>query len=618
MLRASSAPAALNRIDFTASVELTAAAGAGKRPTFKIHAYDGSPMTVASFYTPVIVDLAGLKAARSKLPILMNHDPEKPIGQADSITIDAKTGIDLAGTITGDDEAAQTIITHARNGFEWQASIGASIQRREFLEAGKTTTVNGRTVTGPLLIARAATLIETSFVSIGADSQSSVAIAAKKGPQTMLQPNTSVASETPTVTTDLQRIEALCSGDWTAAQKPHIAELRGRAILGEIDAAELNAGVLEIIRASRPNIGAKYINSGSGSPGVPDRVIAEAGLLALCGYESAASKLGNGVALEAAHDLGLTNLRAWDTFNQRVTGDSTRQIQASGGFSTASLGVLMSSVPKMMLAEFEQAPASCDALADWKAVPDFKEQSMYRLLVKGGLEEVGGDGEIKHGSLSEFSTRIALGTYGRLFTITRKALVNDDAGALATIPRVLVMEAARLRGEKFAALLTANPDSFFSESNGNTIADALSTAGLNAALVALRTQTDADGRALNLAPFALLVPPALESTARQLLANSALMRDQTSDAQPTGNPFTSLNLRLAIESRLPTTTEWYLTARPSDSAIVVGTLNAQRVPIVEQPNAGANVLGQVIRGYYDFAIALCEPRAIVRSTGAGD
>jgi hypothetical protein len=160
----------------TAAVALTAAAGEGKRPTFEIAAYTGAVMTVEGFYTPVIVDLTGLRAARGKLPVLLDHDRSQIVGQG-TAKIDS-AGVRISGTVTADDGAAGKVVAHARNGFEWQASIGASVVRREFLEAGKRAVVNGREVTGPIIIAREAALQEVSFVAIGADGQSSAAIAA--------------------------------------------------------------------------------------------------------------------------------------------------------------------------------------------------------------------------------------------------------------------------------------------------------------------------------------------------------------------------------------------------------------------------------------------------------
>jgi phage major head subunit gpT-like protein/phage head maturation protease len=166
----------LSSLRATGTVVIEAAAGEGKRPTFTIVGYTGAPMIVGGFYTPVIVDLNGLKAARERIPILLDHDASRIVGQG-TPTIDS-SGVKIEGTITGDDADGGKVVMHARNGFEWQASIGAAIVRQEIVKAGEKAIVNGREVNGPILIAREARLQETSFVAIGADSQTSASVAA--------------------------------------------------------------------------------------------------------------------------------------------------------------------------------------------------------------------------------------------------------------------------------------------------------------------------------------------------------------------------------------------------------------------------------------------------------
>lgn len=147
-----------DRLAFTASapVEIQAAAGEGKRPTFEITAYTGAPIQVFGFYSPVIVDLTGLKAASQTIPVLLGHDPDRIVGQTNAVSIGAE--VKIGGLVTGDNAHAQEVTSQAKNGFRWQASIGASVDRREFLDAGKTATVNGREISGPMVIAREATL----------------------------------------------------------------------------------------------------------------------------------------------------------------------------------------------------------------------------------------------------------------------------------------------------------------------------------------------------------------------------------------------------------------------------------------------------------------------------
>ena len=156
--------------------------GKPKRPTFNILGYTGAVMNVAGFYSPVIVDLSGLRAASQIIPALRDHESGRIVGQTSEVKIDAE-GVRLAGVITGENADATEVVSQAKNGFRWQASIGASVDRREFLDAGKTAVVNGREVSGPLVIARNSTLKEISFVAIGADGQTTATLAASSSSQ---------------------------------------------------------------------------------------------------------------------------------------------------------------------------------------------------------------------------------------------------------------------------------------------------------------------------------------------------------------------------------------------------------------------------------------------------
>ena len=65
--------------------------------------------------------------------------------------------------------------------FPWQASIGAQVGAVDFVQAGKSVTVNGRTFDGPVHVARRTVLGEISFVDLGADGNTSATITAKEG-----------------------------------------------------------------------------------------------------------------------------------------------------------------------------------------------------------------------------------------------------------------------------------------------------------------------------------------------------------------------------------------------------------------------------------------------------
>nr|WP_288358471.1 Mu-like prophage major head subunit gpT family protein [uncultured Pseudomonas sp.] len=87
-----------------------------------------------------------------------------------------------------------------------------------------------------------------------------------------------------------------------------------------------------------------------------------------------------------------------------------------------------------------------------------------------------------------------------------------------------------------------------------TLANAQASYG--AARTAMRRFKDEDGRPINISPTVLLVPPALEDTARALLTV-----DRLEDGKP--NPYKG-TAELVVESRLTSDTAWFLldTSKP--------------------------------------------------------
>ena len=151
----------------------------GDRPKpnrFSMTAYTGGPMQVNNYGPPVIIDLAGL-TAKAPLPVLRDHDMSRIVGHADEVEI-GESSIKLAGVISGAGPDATEVQAAAGNGFPWKASVGARPDKLEFVGEGVATKVNGKTFTGPLYVARKATLGETSFVAIGADRKATAKVAA--------------------------------------------------------------------------------------------------------------------------------------------------------------------------------------------------------------------------------------------------------------------------------------------------------------------------------------------------------------------------------------------------------------------------------------------------------
>lgn len=157
-------------------IEAAEGEGEKKIKKFSMTAYTGGPMQVSAYGPPVVIDLAGL-TAKAPVPILRDHDLGRVVGHADQVDV-AAASLKLSGLVSGAGPDAQEIVASAAAGFPWKASVGARPDKMELVGEGVTTKVNGKTLTGPLYVARKSTLKEVSVVAIGADGKATTRVAA--------------------------------------------------------------------------------------------------------------------------------------------------------------------------------------------------------------------------------------------------------------------------------------------------------------------------------------------------------------------------------------------------------------------------------------------------------
>src|SRR5262249_4940578 len=150
----------------------------------------GQPMRVSGWRHPVILDLAGLSVPSQSRPIRFGHDPLAGVGHTDAVRVEEGQLV-ATGIVSRDTHAAREVVISAKNGFPWQASVGASIEEFEFIKENQQVLVNGRSFQGPVNVVRKSTLGEISFVDLGADGRTTVSVAARQ------QPNEPPAEEAP-------------------------------------------------------------------------------------------------------------------------------------------------------------------------------------------------------------------------------------------------------------------------------------------------------------------------------------------------------------------------------------------------------------------------------------
>ncbi len=596
-----------------------------KLPRVEIVAYTGGVMSVPG-WGDVAIDLSGLELSGT-VPILSDHDSTRR-GIVGHGRAEAKAGrLLLAGSISAGTAAAREIVEAARNGFPWQASVAAEVLERRQVPAGQTAAVNGKTLAAPAggmtLIVRGR-LREVSIVGIGCDSATSVAIAAsrtnteqKNMEATKIERSEQAVEAARLEAAELARVESvrrICAGRHDRIEAQAVA-----------DGWDANRTELEVLRADRPKAPAVHLPQRAA--GTVETI--EAAVLTWMGQAGLAEKALGPAAMEQAGRLGATCLL--DLCRSALLADGRepprgRMEMVKAALSTYSLPTALGNVAnKVLLDAYNEVPASWRAFASIRSVPDFKTNSAIRPSFTGALEQVAHGGELKHGTVGESVAEFAIDTFGKLLSIDRRDIINDDLGLFQDAARAMGRSAMRKLSDLVYAVLLANAGSFFGTGNKNLLTgadSALAFDSLAAAIALMRTQRDAEGNDLDLKPATLLVGPDLEPTARALLESEYIQRPEDI---PTGNSLRRA-VALEVEPRLANTKKygtaastkhWYLFAAPSFAPMVVAFLNGLQTPTVEYFGLEQSVerLAVTWRVYHDFGASLVDPRAAVRSKG---
>jgi hypothetical protein len=630
-------------------------------PRFAMVAYTGGPMQLAGWRHPVVVDLAGLQIPSPRRPIRLGHDAALGVGHTESVTVEDGTLV-ARGVVSRDTAAAREVVVSSKNGFPWQASIGASVIEHEFVCEGASVIVNGREVHGPVNVVRRAVLGEISFVDLGADGATSAAITAIQPFAGVPMPDTAPAASQPATASTAPAVQAAADPATSVEASATIDQLRAQAAAEterivavrdlaqdhpEIAAKAIREGwtkektELEVLRASRPQAPAAHTRPNQDLSGA---VLEAACLLAAKHPEaekayddqtlSAASKRYRGgiglqeLILEAAWANGYTGRNFRDSrevLRAAFAAPYNAAAPATAGWSTIDLGGILSNVAnKFLLEGFFSVESTWRQIAAVSPVSDFKAITRYRLIGKDTYEKVAPGGELKHGTLGEEKFTNKAETYGLMLSIDRRDLINDDLGAITTVPRKLGRGSGLKLNDVFWSTFLDHA-AFFTAANQNLLVGAdtaLTIDGLTKAEVAFLEQVDPDGKPLGVMPSLLLVPPGLSAYGSQLFKSMEL-RETTANAKyPVANPHQG-KFGVAVSRYLSNPAfagasqkAWYLLANPVDlAAIEVVFLNGQEAPTIETADADFSVLGIQMRGYHDFGCALQEARAAVKAKG---
>ena len=278
-------------------------------------------------------------------------------------------------------------------------------------------------------------------------------------------------------------------------------------------------------------------------------------------------------------------------------------------------GILSNVAHKSMAQAYQTAPTTYQLWTAQGSNSDFKDAVRYRLSEADTLEKLNESGEFKASGVTESMAKTSVATYGRMFSITRQAIINDDMGALQQLPAIYGAAARRMINKMVYKMLKANPtiegDPLFSNNHNTLHAVDISIEGLAKMKAAMAKQKNIAGlEYLNIQPAFLICPVELEVQAAQLISSVV---DPTK-ANATPNPFAN-KMTVISEPELEDAKVFYLAAAAGVApTIEVTSLNGNLTPTMERAEQ-FDTLGIKWRIYMDVGVNLLDYRGIAKSTG---
>lgn len=324
--------------------------------------------------------------------------------------------------------------------------------------------------------------------------------------------------------------------------------------------------------------------------------------------EDQRDKVSAGITQALMARAGLVKPETNNGFRGYTLSEMARASLEASGFKTSGLGkmemisaafthsgsdftnLLANVANKSMMKGYEEADETFQMFTSVGTLSDFKTTKRVDLNDFPSLSKVAEGGEYQYATIGDRGENVVLATYGKLFSITRQAIINDDLDAFTKVPMRMGRAAIRTVGDLVYAVLTgthlmSDGLTLFHATHKNIAAAAgVTTTSVDALRVLMAKQTRGGG-ALNIRLANLIVPVALEGAAK-------VVRDSQYEvgAAKTDNTIPNSvrgTFEVISDARLDTAgpTVWYGAANAnSNDTIEVSYLDGNQSPTLEQQN----------------------------------
>lgn len=627
------------------------------------------------------VDLSRVAAAGGRVPLLNSHKSEGTefqLGSVDHIRVD---GDQLIGRITFSTTAdeAWTLVTE---GHLSGVSIGYEERAISFVEPGESATIAGREFSAadvPLRIAKTWTLYEASLTPIQADvdaqlrahkienpkqkqrgekmnanvqkllidngmdesfsgdlarayatgagidpdmSPADVAAFRAANDQTEPKPAPSPTAVVDTgaiknaaVADERDRIREIRAAFAPFESMPGMSTVRDECVSSDVTVDVARAKMLDVLATNdKPSATIRVDEADHRRANMVAKIQKRTGRTLSDEDEHRAAKVDCrslfDLAESCVRNAGLSTTGS----RQEIVG---RAFTATGDFPY----ILENSIAKTLRAAYDSSPVQWSTWTARGSASDFKTATVAALSESGIMSEVPEGAEFPAYAASEEKESIQLKTYGKILSITRQAIVNDDLSAFDRIPTMHGRAWARTINQLAVQVLLSNAAltdtvALFHASHSNLDAatttvttKATAEAVIRALELLLMQQTDVDGSSyLNLSPAVIVTGPTLKNYYIQALAETD--RADNNRAVDIAQMGITLVAEPEVENTTLTGAAANLTfafANPSDAPVVeVRFLDGNDAPRLEQETGFAvdgvrfKVAGDVAAAAIDY------------------
>ncbi|GFI27526.1 hypothetical protein IMSAGC012_02653 [Lachnospiraceae bacterium] len=292
--------------------------------------------------------------------------------------------------------------------------------------------------------------------------------------------------------------------------------------------------------------------------------------------------------------------------------------------SAAFPAILDSTIRKSIVQLYSQVPTTFEAITTKGSLKDFKQTADHEYVI-GGVGDfliVPENGEIKPDKpRTELLPQRKLDTYGKQFSMTRQAFINDDIGFLTEVPGLYATAAKKTINKQVYTVLFKNAKVFdglklFCENHKNIMKTGSkpSQASIQAMVTKMGKQTDHFDEPIYITPTTIVVPIGYEFDLSVIFHSAQVVGSNNNDINPLYNyPLKTVQdpvlNALAGDGVCP----WFMFGSGA-RGIQVDYLNGQETPTVRRMEV-PGTLGFVWDIYLDWGIAVRDFRSMAMNPG---